>query len=84
MNELTVFRSEEFGEIRTIFIDGEIWFVGKDVTSALGYVNHSKALSDHVDSEDKLMLKFNNKVYKKSSKSLNICGFAQIFCLHFN
>ena len=54
MNDLTVFQSEEFGEIRTMSINGEAWFVGKDVTAALGYANHSKALADHVDSEDKL------------------------------
>ncbi|WP_317854521.1 BRO family protein [Chakrabartyella piscis] len=54
MNELQVFQNEEFGEIRTITIDGEPWFVGKDVASALGYKNHSKALKDHVYEEDKL------------------------------
>lgn len=54
MNELKVFESPEFGEIRTVTIDGEPWFVGKDVAAALGYQNASKALSDHVDEEDKL------------------------------
>ncbi len=54
MNELTVFNNEEFGEIRTITIDGEPWFVGKDVAEVLGYSNPSKALIDHVDEEDKL------------------------------
>ena len=54
MNELTVFNHEEFGEIRTMTIDDEPWFVGKDVTSILGYANSSKAIFDHVDSDDKL------------------------------
>ena len=54
MNELKVFENPEFGEIRTVTIDGEPWFVGKDVAAALGYQNASKALSDHVDEEDKL------------------------------
>lgn len=53
-NEIVLFRHEEFGEIRTLTIDGEPWFVGKDITSVLGYSNPSKALNDHVDSEDKL------------------------------
>lgn len=53
-NEIMLFKHEEFGEVRTLVIDGEPWFVGKDITNALGYANHSKALNDHVDSDDKL------------------------------
>lgn len=56
-NEIEVFTSEEFGEIRTVMIDGEPWFVGKDVAGALGYLNLNKAIVDHVDTEDR----FNNK-----------------------
>ena len=54
MNELKIFKNSEFGEIRTVEICGEPWFVGKDVAEILGYANPSKALSDHVDEEDKL------------------------------
>ena len=55
MNELKIFNSPEFGEVRTIINnDNEVWFVGKDVATALGYANASKALSDHVEEEDKL------------------------------
>ena len=53
-SEIMLFRHEQFGEIRTLNIDGEPWFVGKDITSVLGYSNSSKALIDHVDEEDKL------------------------------
>lgn len=53
MNALTVFNNPEFGEIRTVEIDGEPWLVGKDVALALGYTNPRKALDDHVDEEDK-------------------------------
>ena len=53
MNELTVFKNEQFGEMRTIIIGEEIWFVGKDVAEILGYTNSRKALIDHVDDEDK-------------------------------
>ena len=56
-NEIEIFKNEEFGEIRTLLINDEPWFVGKDVTEILGYSNPSKALSDHVNEEDKL----NNK-----------------------
>lgn len=54
MNELQIFNNEEFGQIRTVEIDGEIYFVGKDITEVLGYANASKAITDHVDEEDKL------------------------------
>lgn len=53
MNKLKVFTSKEFGEVRTVCIDGEPWFVGKDVAEILGYSNTRKALADHVDKEDK-------------------------------
>lgn len=53
MNEIQVFNNPEFGEIRTVTIDGEPWMVGKDVAQALGYSNPRKALADHVDNEDK-------------------------------
>lgn len=54
MNEITVFNNDEFGSIRTVTIKNEPWFVGKDVAEVLGYTNPSKALADHVDTEDKL------------------------------
>lgn len=54
MNNLQIFKNEDFGEIRTIDIDNEIWFVGKDVAETLGYANPSKAVSSHVDDDDKI------------------------------
>lgn len=54
MNELAVFNNKEFGQVRTMMIDGEPWFVGKDVAIALGYRNTKDALYRHVDAEDKL------------------------------
>lgn len=57
-NQVTIFNSEEFGSVRTVTIDGEPWFVGKDVADALGYTNSRKALSDHVDDEDKNTVTF--------------------------
>ena len=53
MNEIRIFKSEEFGEIRTVEIGGEPWFVGKDVAETLGYERPTKAVSDHVDGEDR-------------------------------
>ncbi len=52
-NKIILFKHEEFGEIRTLNIDGEPWFVGKDVAEKLGYVEAAKAIRTHVDKEDK-------------------------------
>ena len=53
MSELQVFNHAEFGSVRTITVEGESYFVGKDVAEILGYSNTRKALADHVDEEDK-------------------------------
>ena len=55
MNDLQIFENREFGRIRTVEIDGQLWFVGKDIAKALGYSNTSDALGSHVDDEDKKM-----------------------------
>ena len=49
-----IFKNDEFGQIRTCVMDGETYFVGKDVASALGYKNSMDALMRHVDDEVKL------------------------------
>ena len=54
MNEIQVFNNPVFGEVRTVVIDNEPWFVGKDVAERLGYSNTNDALIRHVDPEDKL------------------------------
>ena len=54
----TVFNHPEFGELRTVEIDGVVWFVGKDVAEALGYSNARKAVLVHVDAEDKGVTKW--------------------------
>lgn len=51
--ELKIFKNNEFGEVRSMMINSEPWFVGKDVAEALGYSNSRKAIADHVDEEDK-------------------------------
>ncbi len=54
MKELQIFNSKEFGDIRTVTIDNEPWFVGKDVATALGYAKPLNALSTHVEKDDSL------------------------------
>lgn len=53
MNDLQIFSNPEFGSVRCIEKDGEEWFVGKDVATALGYSNTRNAIAKHVDEEDK-------------------------------
>lgn len=53
MENLQIFKNAEFGSVRTITIDDEPWFVGKDVAEALGYERATKAVADHVDIEDR-------------------------------
>lgn len=54
MNNIKIFENKEFGEIRTITIDGEPWFVGKDVAGALGYEKERNAVQKYVDTDDAL------------------------------
>ena len=56
MNTLQIFKNKEFGQIRTVTIDNEPWFVGKDVATALGYKNTKDALISHVEEEDRRIL----------------------------
>jgi len=53
--EITVFSKDEFGEVRSVIINDEPWFIGKDVAKALKYSNPQKAIRDHVDEDDKGM-----------------------------
>ena len=53
-NNIQIFENEEFGQIRTIEIDGQPWFIGNDVASILGYEKARNALSKHVDEDDAL------------------------------
>lgn len=56
MNDLQIFSNSEFGNIRTVTIDNEPWFVGKDIAEALGYgkgKSLNNAVATHVDDEDK-------------------------------
>ncbi|SFS08770.1 phage antirepressor KilAC domain-containing protein [Anaeromicropila populeti] len=55
MSELQIFNNAEFGSIRTLMINDEPYFVGKDVAEILGYTNPQKAVRDHIDEEDKTL-----------------------------
>lgn len=53
MNKIQVFENKEFGQVRSMTLNGSPWFVGRDVATALGYKNSRDALAKHVDEEDK-------------------------------
>ena len=53
MNNIQIFNSHEFGEVHTIEINGEAWFIGREIAELLGYSNTRDALARHVDAEDK-------------------------------
>lgn len=53
MNDIQIFSNPDFGEIRTVEVNGEPWFVGKDIAVVLGYNDAFGALKKHVDLEDK-------------------------------
>ena len=57
-NKIEIFKNAEFGSVRTLEINGEPYFVGKDVAEILGYSNINKAIQMHVDEEDKKILDY--------------------------
>ena len=80
MNELQIFNSEEFGDIRTVTIDNETYFVGKDVATALGYANPKNAVPTHVSEEDKLSTQIEYAGQRREVTVINESGlYALIF-----
>ena len=55
MNEIQIFKSDSFGAVRTVEVEGVPYFVGKDVAEILGYSDTNKAIAMHVDDEDKIL-----------------------------
>ena len=83
-NDLQIFENEEFGKVRTIIIDGESWFVGKDVATALGYKDTSDALKRHVLYDDKLTRYFTDSGQSREMYVVNESGlYALIFGSNF-
>ena len=74
MTDLQIFNSPEFGVIRTIEKDGEPWFVGKDVATALGYSDSFGSLKKHVDEEDKLVCQIDSAGQKRDITIINGSG----------
>lgn len=80
MNELQIFNNEEFGNIRTVTIDNEPWFVGKDVAEALGYVEPRSAVSKKVEECDRGVAEMETPSGKQKMTTINESGlYALIF-----
>ena len=65
MSELQVFSNAEFGSVRSITVNGEPYFVGKDVAEILGYANTRDALAKHVDEEDRMDGGSDSRLHRK-------------------
>ena len=76
MNKMKIFESTEFGQVRTILIDNEPYFVGKDVAQALGYAKPENAIATHVDVEDKTttLIQGGGSNYKSNAIIINESG----------
>lgn len=85
MNNIKIFDSPDFGQIRTIQQNGEPWFVGKDVASVLQYRDTSDALKKHVDKEDKVLLKAGETpTLKTSNFGMYIINESGLYSLIFS
>ena len=78
MNNLQIFNNEEFGQVRNINIDSDVWYVGKDVATALGYSNARDALVKHVEAEDKGVAKCDTLGGKQDLVIVNESGLYSI------
>lgn len=74
MNEMKIFSNPEFGQVRTVEMDGDAWLVGKDVAEALGYSDAFGALKKHVDEEDKLVCQIDSAGQKRDATVINESG----------
>lgn len=86
MQELQIFKSNEFGEVRTVIIDNEPWFVGKDVAEALGYQNGSRDINTHVSEEDRKILtaqNYQNGTFEIPNRGLTIINESGLYALIF-
>ena len=81
MNEMQIFNNPEFGEVRTIQIDGDPWFVGKDVAAALEYENTRDAISRHVDEEDKNTVAFHDGI--RGNPNMTVINESGVYALIF-
>lgn len=84
MNDIKVFENKEFGQVRTVVIDNEPWFVAKDVAYALGYSNDRDAINKHVQADDKQILqKSQIATLDVPNRGLSIINESGVYALIF-
>ena len=77
-----IFEHQDFGKVRTLTVNGEPWFVAKDIAQALGYKNSPYALKKHVDAEDRQILqKSQNATFEIPTRGLAIINESGLYCL---
>lgn len=85
MSELQIFNNAEFGSIRTLMINDEPYFVGKDVAEILGYSNTKDALATHVDAEDKMVIqRSENTTFEIPNRGLTVINESGLYSLVFS
>lgn len=84
MNGLRTFSFESTSNVRTVVINNEPWFVGKDVCDALGYANSKDAISTHIDSEDRqIFQRSGNATFEIPTRGLTIINESGLYALIF-
>lgn len=82
MSELQIFNNAEFGSIRTLMLNDEPYFVGKDVAEILGYSNTKDALATHVDAEDKMVIqRSENTTFEIPNRGLTVINESGLYSL---
>jgi len=81
-NQIQIFEHQDFGKVRIIELDGEPWFVAKDVAGALGYRNCSDALKKHTDAEDtRILQKSQNATFDIPTRGFTVINESGLYCL---
>ena len=82
MNEIKIFDNPEFGKVRTMEINGEPYFVGKDVAEILGYNNTKDAIATHVDADDRTVIqRSGNTTLELPNRGLTVINESGLYSL---
>lgn len=78
-NMIRIFENEKFGKVRTVIVNGEPWFVGKDTADILGYRNGSRDINRHVDKEDRAKSCFLTEIRTRKLLSSTKADYTALF-----
>lgn len=74
MNDIQIFRHEDFGQVRVVSKDNESWFIGMDITEKLGYQNGSRDINRHTDEEDREEVNVFDGIQNRKMIAINESG----------